>query len=370
MSTDTFEQTLSGLLHESTDAEGMSFLDLDPSEVLVRGRRAVRRRRTAWGLGAVAAALAVAGLGAIAIDTGGDQADTLPAGQRSGTTSTAEVDLASIPLYESAIVNNGTGFVPIAPNDPSHVVVLVDQRARTWQVTTVDAQGQGTQNAPTSLPANPDVTSWWSAGRSEGLVVGLLPATADGVITTWADTPPTQSNVGFEPLPGTPRQVFAVRYPATETDRIFSGLLWSDGEHVRDTAGTLVPSAKVGADLAFVSRAQGTFGIFGDGSTSSKQLNPSPAVRVQSLMSGDQPEGSDTMASTLLLVLPAGAHDAVITPTPGATLTSTQTVPGGSTGDTMVLAHLSVPSSVGGNGADRVIWTNSDGSTETGAVDS
>ncbi|MEO9093377.1 MAG: hypothetical protein ABI249_07310, partial [Ornithinibacter sp.] len=315
MSTDTFEETLRGLLHESTDAEGMAFLDLDPSEVLVRGRRAVRRRRTAWALGAAAAALTVAGLGAIAIDTAGDRTDTLPAGQRSGTTSTARVDLASIPLYESAIVNNGTGLVPIAPNDPSHVVVSVDEASRTWQVTTLDAEGQSTRSALEALPSNPGFTTWWVAGRSEGLVVGLLPAAATGVVATWAGGEPTQSNMGFEPLPGTARQVFAVRYPATETDRIFSGLLWSDGERVRDSGGALVPSAKVGTDLAFVSRTQGTFGIFGDGSTSTKQLNQSPAARVQSLMSGDRSGGSDTMATTLLLVLPAGAHDALITPT-------------------------------------------------------
>lgn len=75
------------------------------------------------------------------------------------------------------------------------------------------------------------------------------------------------------------------------------------------------------------------------------------------------------MATTLLLVLPAGAKDVIVTPTAGATIESAQTVPGGSTGDTMVIAHLSVPSAVGGTGADQVDWTNPDGSTESGPVD-
>lgn len=369
MTPDLLEQRLRDVLHAAADGEAEAVIDLDASDVLVRGRRAVRRRRNAVGLGVAAVVLAAAGLGAIATGTGGDRADTLPAGQRSGATSTAEVDLTSIPLYESSVVNDGTGLIAIAPNDPSRVAVTVDQGVGTWQVTTMDAQGRRTPNAPEALPANPGFSTWWSAGRSQGLVVGLLPATATGVVTTWAGTEPTQSNLGLEPLPGTPRQVFAVRYPAAETEPIFAGLLWSDGEHVRDSAGVLVPSAKVGEDLAFVARTQGTFGIFGDASTSTKALSSSPAARVQSLMSGTQPDGSDTMATTLLLVLPAGANDVVLTPAPGATLESAQTVPGGSTGDTMVIAHLSVPSSVGGTGAQRVSWSNPDGTTESSAVD-
>lgn len=291
MTPDLMEQHLRDVLHSAADAETEAILHLDASDLLMRGQRAVRRRRSAVGLGVAAAVLAAAGFGAIAIDTGGDRADTLPAGQQSGATSTAEVDLTSIPLYESAVVNDGTGLIPIAPNDPSSVVVVVDQGSSTWQVTTLDAQGRRTPTTPEALPANPGLTTWWSAGRSEGLVVGLLPATATGVVTTWAGGDPTQSNLGFAPLPGTPRQVFAVRYPATETDRVFGGLLWTDGERVRDSAGTLVPSARVGDDLAFVARVHGTFGIFSDGSTTTTQLSSGPAARVQSVMSGERPGG-------------------------------------------------------------------------------
>jgi hypothetical protein len=72
-------------------------------------------------------------------------------------------------------------------------------------------------------------------------------------------------------------------------------------------------------------------------------------------------QGSDAMRTALLLVLPAGAGDVVVTAAPGATVESTEFATGGATGDTLVVARLLVPAAVGGTGAKTVTWTGSDG---------
>ncbi len=66
MSTDTFEGELRSLLHDTADAEGPAYVDVDPNAVVTQGRRVVRRRRMAAGAG-VAAATLVLGAGAWAV---------------------------------------------------------------------------------------------------------------------------------------------------------------------------------------------------------------------------------------------------------------------------------------------------------------
>ena len=59
MSTDTFEDQLRSLLHDTADAEGPAFVDVDPNAVVTTGRRVIRRRRLATGAGIAAAVLAI-----------------------------------------------------------------------------------------------------------------------------------------------------------------------------------------------------------------------------------------------------------------------------------------------------------------------
>ena len=66
MSTDTFEGELRSLLHDTADAEGPAYVDVDPNAVVTQGRRVVRRRRMAAGAG-IAAATLVLGAGAWAV---------------------------------------------------------------------------------------------------------------------------------------------------------------------------------------------------------------------------------------------------------------------------------------------------------------
>jgi hypothetical protein len=53
---------------------------------------------------------------------------------------------------------------------------------------------------------------------------------------------------------------------------------------------------------------------------------------------------------------------------PGATVTSTNIVSGASTGETMLLIHLRVPTAVPGTGVERVLWTDPDGTTSSTKV--
>ena len=85
MSTDTFEDELRSLLHDTVDAEGPAYVDVDPDVVVTAGRRAVRRRRMAAGAGIAAAVLALGVTGAVVGGVGRDRAaDPGPAGPSTG----------------------------------------------------------------------------------------------------------------------------------------------------------------------------------------------------------------------------------------------------------------------------------------------
>ena len=85
------------------------------------------------------------------------------------------------------------------------------------------------------------------------------------------------------------------------------------------------------------------------------------------MMLGRHDDGSDVMATTVLVVLPAGATAIEVTPRAGATLGSTEVVDGTTT-ETLVLARLTMPQSVGGTGVHRVRWTGADGKAQTSDV--
>ena len=167
-------------------------------------------------------------------------------------------------------------------------------------------------------------------------------------------------------MPGTGRQVFAIRHSGG-ADTALAGFDWTDGEQVYTSVGSSVQSARFGDHIGFVDRAQGLLGIFGPDGTVSKRLGDTPSGALPALMTGRVPDGSVTMEGTVLLLLPAGALDVDITPSPGATVTSVHAVAGDSTGQTLVLVRLTEVDEVIGTGIRHVRWTNSDGSPGSSA---
>jgi hypothetical protein len=162
------------------------------------------------------------------------------------------------------------------------------------------------------------------------------------------------------PLPGTVFQAFAAWHDGRASETTFAGLDWTDGEKVFRGDGSPVNSAPLGGVVAFTDPTQGVVGMFGDGTIATKPLDDVRFGEVPVLMMGRQ-QGAGLMDTALLLVLPAGARDVVVTAAPGATVRSTEYANGGTTGDTLVVSRLLVPADVGGTGARTVSWTGADG---------
>lgn len=366
MSTDTFEDELRSLLRDSADAEGPAYVDVDPHAVVSSGRRVIRRRRLAAGAGIAAAVLAIGAAGAVVGGVGQNRADTTqPAGPTTGPgrgTVTVDLDVSS------ALQGTGTP----APNDPASVRVDLNEQGLKWQVSVIGADGRRTTKPVDTLPANPRFSTWAEVGDGPGLVVGVMPAAATDLVTVWR-TDGVESSFSSAPVPGTDRQAFAVRYSFTPDPNVpgstmFAGFDWTDGENVFTSSGTGVPSARLGDTVVFADDIQDVFGIFGAETTASKRLSDTPDGTLPAMMTGKVPDGSDTMQSTVLVLLPAGAQGVTVSAAPGATVQSVDTVPGGSTGRTMVLVRLAEPKASLGTGIERIRWTNPDGSAGSGQV--
>ena len=132
------------------------------------------------------------------------------------------------------------------------------------------------------------------------------------------------------------------------------------------SAGTEVPSARLGEDVVFLD--QGLFGIFTADGSATKLTRDTAAGKLPAVMTGKVPDGSDTMESTVLVLLPAGAQGVTVSAAPGATVRSVDTVPGGSTGQTMVLVRLAEPKASFGTGIEQVRWTGPDGRAASGTL--
>ena len=356
MSTDTFEDELRTLLHDTADAEAPAYVDVAPDEVLAQGHRVVRRRRMAAGAGIAAAVVALGAVGAVTLGNGIDRTSE-PAATTSAPTATGPVS--------AEISTTLDGKVAPRADVPVSARVQVDEQTRKWWVTLTDSQGRQTTRPAATLPANPGFSTYIEVGSPPDLVVGVMPAVAKGIVALWL-TEPVESSFSSAPLPGTDRQAFAIRYsaapdPNVAGDTILAGFDWTDGQQVFDSAGAEVPSARDHDDVVFVDRKQDLFGIFGDGNTVSKRLRDTPAGQVPVVMSGRVPEGSDTMVSTVLVVLPAEARGVRATAVPGATLLSTNTVSGLSTSDAMVVLRVRMPKETPGTGIQRLSWLGLDG---------
>ncbi len=366
MSTDTFEDQLRSLLHDTADAEGPAYVDVDPNAVVTSGRRVIRRRRMATGAGIAAAVLAIGAGSALVAGVGQDRADTtVPAGPTAGLGRGAVfVDLD----VSSAL----QGTLKPLPNNPTRVRVDVNEGTRMWRVTVTGSDGRPTTRPAATLPANPRFSTYAEVGNRPGLIVGVMPAAARDIAPIWK-TDSVESSLSTAPVPGTDRQAFALRYsgepdPNLPSGTVLGGFDWTDGEEVFTSAGTAVPSARFGDALAFVDETQGLFGLFGGETTASKRLVDTPLGKLSALMTGKVPSGSARMESTVLVLLPAGVTGVDVTPTPGAAIRSVDSAPGGSIGKTMVLVRLTEPGTTPGTGIKRVGWTNPDGTMGAGGI--
>ena len=131
-------------------------------------------------------------------------------------------------------------------------------------------------------------------------------------------------------VPASRRSPSGTRALASETT--FAGFDWTDGEFVYRPDGGLVPSGGSRGTVAFVDQEQNLFGQFdGDGTGGTKRLSDTPEGARPVMMLGRHDDGSDVMAATVLVVLPAGATAIEVTPRAGATLGSTEVVDGTTT---------------------------------------
>ncbi len=358
MSPDTFEDQLRSLLHDTADAEGPAYVDVDPNAVVMSGRRVLRRRRLATGAGIAAAVVALGGVGVATLTDGVDRTSD-PAVSTSVPTATGPV---SVDLTRTADVGDAWG----RPDGRASVRVTVDPKARTWTNALIASDGSVSPQTSAALRANPLTATWSRDPGAPGLVVGLLPAAAVNWAPVWVDASPA-STQDVAAMPGTGLQAFALWHEGGASTQL-AGLDWTDGQRVYTTSGAAVPSERVGDEVVFVDQTQGLMGIFGPGSSSFKELRDTPDGQQPSVMRGVLAEGSTMMESSVLVLLPAGATRVDVKPAPGATLLSTNAISGGSTSGTLLVTRLRMPEATPGTGVDRVTWTNPDGTTASSKV--
>ena len=353
MSTDTFEGELRSLLHDTADAEGPAYVDVDPNAVVTQGRRVVRRRRLAAGAG-IAAATLVAGLvGFSALGDGFRGAEPVP-GTSTSSTITGTV---SVELTKGADTAPGSG----APAGSPAVRVTVDRVSGRVDYF-VERGGVFVPAGTDTMPTGRQAATWSSTDRTDGVVVGIVPAAATDLFPVWVGDAPETART-LEPLGSTSFQAFAIWQSGTAAETDLAGLDWTDGERVYSSRGLPLPSGRSGTAVAFVDRQLGQFGILRDGTAATKSLRDLPADQVPVLMSGRARSGSALMDNTVLVVLPAGAQGVDAVPVGGATLESVNTSLS-STDDTIVILRVTAPRDAG-TGVRRVTWTAADGSAQS-----
>lgn len=350
MSTDTFEGELRSLLHDTADAEGPAYVDVDPYAVVSQGRRVIRRRRLAAGAGIAAAVVAVGLVGFAALGGGVRGAEPVPGSSTTATTT----GTVSVELTKGADTAPEGG----APAGDPAVRVTVDRVSGRVDYL-VDRGGVFVPAGTDTMPTAPQAATWVSPAGIDGLVVGIVPAAATDLFPVWAGDVPGATHT-MEALGSTSYQAFAIWHTG---DTGLAGLDWSDGERVYSSLGLPLPSGRSGTAVAFVDRQLGQFGILDDGTAATKSLRDVPTAQVPVLMTGRARSGSDLMDNTVLVVLPAGAQRVDAVPVEGATLESVNTALS-STDDTIVILRVTAPGDAG-TGVRRVTWTAADGSAQS-----
>ncbi len=350
MSTDTFEDQLRSLLHDTADAEGPAYVDVDPRAVVTSGRRVIRRRRMVAGAGIAAAALAIGLVGWANSATGTDRG-------------AAPVPAASVTARSAvtAVLERGTTLEDASGKDvvtPGRVRVGIDPASRTWSHAFVDDDGTAVGTLSEALPAGPRA-DWSASSGGPGVVMGLLPERATAFLPVWWEGAPA-STQATAPLPGTGYESFALWHSGGPEAKLID-IVWTDSQQVYSSRPAKVHSAKFGKTIVFVDEASGQFGIFdGDGSVI-RESHTTPVDVLPAVVSGTPDAGANSAVNTVLILLPPDADRAEVKAAEGATLLSAQTAGGQGTNRMLVLARLRVPSDSPDIGIDYVRWTDSNG---------
>ena len=361
MSTDTFEDTLRELLRESVDAEGGAYLDLDPAVVVVRGRRVVRRRRAAVGVGVAAASVVVGLVGFSALGSGADRTSVpaSPSATRAAGPVTAVLDSFSD-------LSDSDSGDPLSIPGPRRMAVTLDPTADPdvvyWDV--ADNGSRTALESSTLEGVGPLGATWTTTGEGSHVVVGVLPeqARAFSLVTPITDAGGGMSTTSEKVLPGTGRKAFGTRFSdATEAGGASHLIWWSTDRTVHDESGTVIPSVSLGdpeGTTVYVAQSldrMGTFALGGSGTTMTLDASRNSSGRpVISMARGDVRD----LAGLFVAVVPDGTTAGTMTPEPGGTVTGKPTVVDIPGSDRSVLwATYTSTKSAPGSAYSSVTWT-------------
>ena len=342
MSTD-FEDTLRDLLVDAADGQGHAYLEPDTDLVLAHGRRVVRRRRLTVGAGIAASAL-VLGLGSWAVlnqSSGHDAVEPVPATRSSSVA--ARVVSATLPAEDGSPMTSYTVSLDRESGRVTATSELPDgNRVDAGMIGRI---GEGEQKAV-----------WATVSRDPFIVVGLVPAEADELMTRFGDGDVGGARTSEAALTTTAYKAFLVQTEKSPPGAELAGLDWSAGGRIFDVEGHELPSATIGDHTVYLNDAAGELGVVTpDGSARVPLQSATSGGSTPHLTTAVKEEGKPTV-TTFAIVLPVDSGDISLEVAPGATLVSQQSAPLlGGTG-VAVVATVQAPDVV-----DRVVrqvaWT-------------
>jgi hypothetical protein len=354
-----FEDTLRDLLVDAADAQTEAYLEPDAGEVLVRGRRVVRRRRVAM-LGGTAAAAVVLGIGTwAALDGSTPRAEQVPA-TRSGAAAT---DIAPDVVTTTLAVEGN-------PRVASYTVRL-DRSTGAVTVTETSARGEeGLDVAIGEIPAGEQTAVWGVLSRDPSLVVvGVLPSDAEQLMGRFVEGDIGGVTTRTAPLGTTSYQAFLFQSEKPSPGADLGGLAWSTGRGVYTADGAELPSAAFGnGRLVYVDAAGGELGLVtAEGSARVPLEDNAGGAPLGHLTTAVKEAGKPTV-TTFATVLPVDAGDIAVQVAPGTTLVAHEERPllGGS--GVAVIATVRGPDAVTPAvsglswtaGGRQVTWPNPD----------
>jgi hypothetical protein len=314
MSTDTFEHELRSLLHDTADAEGSAYVDVDPQAVVTQGRRVVRRRRLAAGAGIAASAL-VLGIGAwVVLDqsSGRDAVEPVPATR----TSSVAPDVVS-----TTIAVKGNPRV-------SGYTVHLDRS--TGRVTATDLSPTGEQGLDVMIGRigeGEQKAVWETLSRDPLVVVGVVPAEADQLMTRFGNLDVGGVTSSESPLTTTAYQAFLVQTQKSPPGAELAGLDWAASGRVFDVEGHELPSATIGDRTVYLNDAAGELGMVAPDGTSRVPLQAATTGGATPHLTTSVNEEGGPTVTTFVIVLPIDAGDISLGLASGATLVSQESAP-------------------------------------------
>lgn len=315
MSTDTFEDELRSLLHDTADAEGPAYVDVDPNAVVTQGRRVVRRRRVAAGAGIAASAL-VLGVGAWAVldrSSGRDAVEPVPATR----SSSVAPDVVSTTI---AVEGN-----------PRVAAYSVQLDRSTGRVTATDISPTGEKGLDVmigQIPVGEPRAVWETLSRDPFVVVGVLPSDAEQLMGRFVDGDIGGVTTRTADLTTTRYQAFLFQSEKPSPGADLAGLDWSNGSGVLTSDGFQLPSAPFpGGRMVYVNAAAGEMGLVTPDGSAQAPLTPAAAGAPTGHLTTAVEEAGKPTVTTFALVLPIEAGDISVEVAPGATLVSEEERP-------------------------------------------